>query len=590
MSFVIKSFFATWAILRISNLHTMNVISVLFFVMSMVFFKKTNEKIKTISQDVYKKQSRLSMITAGVFTLFYMIGAANTILSDMSNVLFRLVILAAVAIGLFGLLYDAILFGFAWFGSTDIFADKPMQEKTKKWLKRMPVICFFACLLCWLPYFLYAFPAIMTPDSIRQLEQILGQRAFSNHHPWVHTMTMSLFYHFGSLFTDSVNGAFAFFTVFQMCFMAFAASFCVWIVSKFTQKMPVLIGITVFYACVPYNAVMSICIWKDVMFSGSVLIFCCALFYLLFGEKTKKMQIGMTVIYVVTGILFCLYRSNGWYAFILCVPFLVFVFRKNWKVMLPLHVLIVAVVLLVKGPVMDACGVTQPDFVESVSMPLQMIGRVIAEGNELTAKQEASLNKIMDVSAVPETYVGFFSDNMKNLVRDGNQEYLTEHKGEFFKVWLELGLKYPDTYLAAYINQTYGYFAPTAVYPVMDVEGIIDNEAGVYTTPLIRGVAVTKIREIFVKIYNVVPLYGILSGMASLLWITCLFMVYSAGIKKESFKEGLSKFILFLPNLAIIATLFLATPVANEFRYAYNLAYCLPLYVGVFIHFMKKTN
>lgn len=590
MSFVIKSFFATWAILRISNLHTMNVISVLFFVMSMVFFKKTNEKIKTIPQDVYKKQSRLSMITAGVFTLFYMIGAANTILSDMSNVLFRLVILAAVAIGLFSLLYDAILFGFAWFGSTDIFADKPMQEKTKKWLKRMPVICFFSCLLCWLPYFLYAFPAIMTPDSISQLEQILGLRAFSNHHPWVHTMTMSVFYHFGSLFTDSVNGAFAFFTVFQMCYMAFAAAFCVRVVSKFTTKMPVLVGIVLFYACVPYNAVMSICIWKDVMFSGTVLIFCCTLVYLLFGEKMKKSGLGMMIIYVISGILFCLYRSNGWYAFILCLPFLLFAFRKNWKVMLPLHVFIVAVVLLVKGPVMDGFHVKQPDFVESISMPLQMIGRVIAEGNEITVKQEALLNKIMDVSAVPETYVGFLSDNMKNLVRDGNQDYLTEHKGEFFKVWFELGLKYPDTYMAAYINQTYGYFAPTAEYPVMDVEGIIDNKAGIYNTPLIRGAVVIKIREILVKLYNVVPIYGILSSMASLLWMTCLFMVYSVGIKKESFKEGLTKVILFLPNLAIIATLFLATPVANEFRYAYNLAYCLPLYIGVFIYFMKKTN
>ena len=61
-------------------------------------------------------------------------------------------------------------------------------------------------------------------------------------------------------------------------------------------------------------------------------------------------------------------------------------------------------------------------------------------------------------------------------------------------------------------------------------------------------------------------------------------------VEFEVFDTLLVFVVLFLPNLAIIATLFLATPVADEFRYAYNLAYCLPLYVGVFIHFMKKTN
>ena len=40
-------------------------------------------------------------------------------------------------------------------------------------------------------------------------------------------------------------------------------------------------------------------------------------------------------------------------------------------------------------------------------------------------------------------------------------------------------------------------------------------------------------------------------------------------------------FTLWLPSIAIIATLMLATPVATEFRYAYHLAYCLPLYIGI---------
>ena len=38
-------------------------------------------------------------------------------------------------------------------------------------------------------------------------------------------------------------------------------------------------------------------------------------------------------------------------------------------------------------------------------------------------------------------------------------------------------------------------------------------------------------------------------------------------------------FIVFLPNAAIMATLFLATPVNNEFRYAYSMLLTMPLFL-----------
>ncbi len=52
-------------------------------------------------------------------------------------------------------------------------------------------------MLCWLPYFLYQYPGIMTPDSVNQFEQVLGLIPYSNHHPWVHTLLIGLIYHIG---------------------------------------------------------------------------------------------------------------------------------------------------------------------------------------------------------------------------------------------------------------------------------------------------------------------------------------------------------------------------------------------------------
>jgi len=579
---IIKSFFAAWAIMRVGNLHTMNIISLLFFMMSMMFIRVAEEKIQSIPQELCKKQRLLSRITAGAFSLFYIAGSYEAMLQDLTNALFKIVISLAVVIGLYYLFYYGIMYSFSVLNGYTV-TENAESAKWKKIMKFLPFITFFFCILCWLPYFLYSYPGIMTPDSINQFEQVIGMKDFSNHHPWVHTMTISLFYHLGTFFTSSVNGAFAFFTVFQMCYMAFAAAFMIWVLREFTRNKILLVGSLVFYACVPYNAVMAICIWKDVMFSGTVLIFCSAMFYLLSGKGTKGGNIAVTILYFLSGLLMCLYRTNGWYAFLLSVPFLLYAFWKEWKKMYPIHLLILILAMVVKGPVMDAYHVKQPDFVESVSIPLQQVGRVVAGKKTLTPAQEESLKKIMDIEYVDDLYVGHFADNMKELVRAGDKEYFTAHKGEYFKLWLELGFQYPGTYLAAYVNQTYGYYAPSAVYFVAEVEGIIDNHTGLYAQPLIGGPLLVKIREILIKLQNIIPIYGSLWSMASLLWATILLLIFVMGRKTEGGKELLKKMTPWIPNLAIIATLMLATPVATEFRYAYNLAYCLPLYAGIFI-------
>lgn len=71
-------------------------------------------------------------------------------------------------------------------------------------------------MLFWMFYFLYQYPGIMTPDSINQLEQVLHVIPYSNHHPWVHTLLISVFYHLGYLLTGNMVTAMSFYT-FSRC-------------------------------------------------------------------------------------------------------------------------------------------------------------------------------------------------------------------------------------------------------------------------------------------------------------------------------------------------------------------------------------
>lgn len=577
---VLKSFFATWAIMKIGNLSSTNVIAGLFFCMCYSLFSHFDKEVMILDKKSRNNQKVVAAVLSFIFTIFYLSDTRKSLVASLNNILFKVIILLAVAIGLYILFY----YGICYLMLKCHFLVLQDSENKEKIIDKLPVVSFVICVLCRIPWLLYSYPGIMTPDSINQFEQVIGMKSFSNHHPWLHTLTISLFYNVGRFFSDTKNGAFVFFTLFQICFMSFAVGYLIWVISKYTKNLYLLCGLIVIYAFLPYHNVMAICIWKDVMFAGTLLLFCTSLFYLL-KERIMRENTFSIILYFVSGFLMCLYRSNGWYAFAVTLPFLLFSFRKQWKVMLPLHIALITVVLMVKGPVMNHYEVTQPDFIESISIPLQQVGRVVATGQELTEEQEEKLEKIIKVEYVPELYTEYISDNMKELVRTYNPEYLLTHKLDYLKLWIELGLEYPDIYLDAYIAQTRGYYSPSATYNVAEVDGIIENETGLYREYLLRGPVIVKMREILIKLHEMVPLYGALWNMGSLFWGTLLFLGLSI-TRKNTFSlrtdmSFLDLITVWMPNIAVILTLLIATPVAIEFRYAYNLAYCIPLYFAI---------
>ena len=143
-----------------------------------------------------------------LFTLFTVLARYNTLLGDLSSKLFCLIILVASTVG-FLFFYYFITRAILYLGSMlTVTADTFSSKK-------LPVITFFACMIGWLPYLLYNYPGVMTPDSINQYAQIIGVYAQSNHHPWMHTLFIHLWYSLGLCITNNAVVAISFYTVFQ---------------------------------------------------------------------------------------------------------------------------------------------------------------------------------------------------------------------------------------------------------------------------------------------------------------------------------------------------------------------------------------
>ena len=510
---IVESFFTTWAFMKAGRMEPGNILTGAVFILSYFLYKHINIRLSE-KPFVYAPNVRwTSGILSFLFTLFYMAIDYPHYIQTLTNRFFQAIILGAVFVGFFICFYKLLLLLFSYSGDKDTLKKLLYISKETAVIKRLPFYCFLGCMFCWLPYFLYQYPGIMTPDSLNQFEQVLGLIPYSNHHPFVHTMLFKLFYKIGMAVTHNMVVAVSFFTFFQMCFLALSIAYFLKTLRIFRIRDGILIFITCFYALVPYHAVFSVTLWKDIIFAASVLLFSCSML-----RMAKQITPSVLAVFIGSGIMICLFRSNGWYGFLFCLPFLLFFYRRYAKFIYPALGVILFTAVIVKYPVMNALDVTQPDLIESLSIPTQQIAAVICNDRELKEEQLELIENVVDLTYIKDLYNPTFADNMKELVRAGNQEYLSAHKWEFLKLWFSLGCTYPADYLKAYVDQTYGYWYPDSFYPVADVEGVSATTLGVSHTPLIGGPIVVKTKEISLKLGDMLPLYSLLWSMGIAFW------------------------------------------------------------------------
>ncbi len=583
-----ESFFTAWALMKAGRMEPGNILTGVFFLLSFFLYRHINARLDGRSFVRTPAAKRTALFLSVFFTLLYMWVDSIHYISTLTSTLYRSLILIAVFLGFSVLFYKLLLLLFSYtadqraagrflcgkggepfaFSLGGAVLSGFLNRLLDIYRKRSALCCFFICLLFWLPYFLYQFPGIMTPDSINQFEQVLGLIPYSNHHPIAHTMVIKLFYQIGMALTSSMVSALSFYTFFQMCFLAFAASTLIRTAKLFQVRPLLLFAITLFYALVPYHAVFSVTIWKDIPFAGCILIFGCSLL-----RFFKKPDLEALVLFMVSGLMMCLFRSNGWYGFLLCFPVLLVFYRRRARIVPPAAALVFLAAVIIRYPVMNAFHVIQPDLVESLSIPSQQIAAVICNDRELSEAQLALIENVVDLTYIKDLYNPTYADNIKELIRAGNPAYLAEHREDFLRLYLELGLSYPGDYLTAYRDQTYGYWYPDSFYLVAEAEGVSATSLGVSHTPLIGGALVVKSKEIAIKLGSMVPIYSLLWSMGIAFW----FFVFCAGnafVRKEK-----AKLICYLPSFALYLTVMIATPVATEFRYVYFMVFSLPFYL-----------
>lgn len=449
-------------------------------------------------------------------------------------------------------------------------------------------------MLCWLPVFLAYYPAIMTFDFHRQAgEAARGFIWFNSYQPLAHTLLIWVAFQIGNA-VGSLETGMACYSIFQMLVLAVSMGYVCTLVYRLVKRIWPVVVLTVFFGCFPFIPVLAVCVTKDIIFTALFLIFMC-----LFVERsyfvTGKKRVVLDVLWVLEGILMILFRNNALYAVAVFALFFVVMSEKKQRI----GALLISLALIAGGKgalegIQAALGTTiRGSQVEMFSVPIQQMARVgYLHGEDMPEDVFMTLDYYVPWP-IWHDYNAPLADTVKNYV--ANFRFNDTWKGNYggvMKAWVEIGLKYPQEYVDAFLELTAGYWFPddrtwceVLGYGADTRMGAIYTYNAVPTDVIPEGIAhVSKLPGLEESLEKIVsgnsfynwPVLSVFFKPALYVWAFAMVLLLAM-----AFKERKKMMIMLLP-LMYFGTLLLGPVV--QVRYIFTMVAVLPLLWALFYY------
>ena len=438
------------------------------------------------------------------------------------------------------------------------------KSVSRKWL---PLVIFLSIFfLHFIHLFLVEFPGNVTEDSFTQISEMISG-SYSNFNTYWHTILFRTVLSAGYALFSDVNAAVAVVVVFQLAVLTFAFTHSLMTMIEYGIPRWAVILTWLLFAVVPYNMAMTITIWKDILFAGGCLLILSS--WIRISHRMGASSVWNYVVFILSSILFFVSRTNGWLIYLVTfLLYLIFV-RKDKRFILVMGILS-AIGWFMLNPALSKLDVEEGDLAESLSIPIQQVSRVIADGRELTEEEAQLLERVVDLEEVPQLYTDWISDPMKIEVRSKDYAYFQEHLSEYTSLWFKLGLRYPAEYVKAWVDQTKGYWNAGYGY-AMYSETITENPYGVEKSG--GSNVFSALFRLFFGLSRHVIFFEPLHSIGLHVWIFLLCLILNIRCRRDLW-------IIFMPLLLLLVGMWFGTPVYCCFRYVYPLFVSMPLLVS----------
>ena len=326
--------------------------------------------------------------------------------------------------------------------------------------KRFYLLCAGILFLSWVPVLLAAWPGIFSYDSGWQLAAFVDGDV-TGHHPILHTALLGVTRMLGHALAGSGQagnqaGALLYSLVQMLAMAALYAEVCLFLRQRRVPRW-LLVGTVLFLGFHPVNGLMALCATKDSLFTAVFAVFIVQLFRMAEDKNTFFASRKRQALFCVNVFFLFALRNNGFHTFLLCAPFLIFVFRRFWKKTLLLILICLGLYGIYNGPVYSALDIEKSDPREMCSVLMQSAARVYnLDYLGLTEEEKEAFLSIIDEEGL-ESYLSRFADPVKAYFHG---EKFAEDPWPFLRAWLSAGMRHKKIYIDSFLANTFGYWYP----------------------------------------------------------------------------------------------------------------------------------
>ncbi|MCR5143838.1 MAG: DUF6020 family protein [Lachnospiraceae bacterium] len=444
------------------------------------------------------------------------------------------------------------------------------------------VIATIIMMLMWLPYLYVYYPGFYFGDTSSNVIEALGLATLTNHHPVMYILFLRICLNLGFKIGGITQGL-AIFSFCQTVFMAIGVSYFLnWVRFKFTINKWIYYLTVLCFGASTYVAQYSIAIWKDPIFSVSVIVFTICFFDAIYGKYDSVLQkIWSYLKLIATSFLVIFSRNNGIYIvlaviIIMIIAFIYFFLKKEkaWNIARCICVCASIVIIsnYVTGPVYDSWGVDKSDTkVESYGIFLNQMARVVVCNGDLSDEEIAYMNAIYPIDDYDETYTPCCVDNLKwNPLF--NKAVLEDN---FINKYISIAKKNPKICIEAWELQTFGFWAINQKCVntfEANIDGGVPRNIGVNRAyPLgVEGIELKNVEDdstaakMFPHTARDIP-------VSYMHWLIIALAIFAL------LRGDWKRFIMLAPALGLMMTLIIASPIWYWPRYGFAQQLILPL-------------
>lgn len=229
-------------------------------------------------------------------------------------------------------------------------------------------------------------------------------------------------------------------------------SYAYYVLAKMNSRRFVRIFALMIFALQPSLRMWGYTMCKDTMYAMCILLLMTVILDMNVSLKSKWYHIALLVF---STLVIVISRKNGIYVIALFSAFGVIQSKKRLRFLIIASTAICALIILKYSEIHYN---VEPGYVrEALSVPIQQTARYITyHFDELSNEELDVIRQVYIVSPkeIASLYDAEVSDPVKFMFIERPTD---EQLSSFFKMWVKMLCKHPETYITAFISNTYGY-------------------------------------------------------------------------------------------------------------------------------------